>query len=88
MIPAFWSIYGWTFGSCIVMACAVCFIAVLEAMDRMNPVFDKNNSMYNDIRVQTEDISNRMIELFHGNAYDGFSTITMSNIHTHNHTSM
>jgi len=77
MIPIFWSIYGWTFGSVVILICAICFIGILEVIDRMNSVFNENNAMYEVIKVQTQETMTRMKDLFYDRS-DNFDKL-----HTH-----
>jgi hypothetical protein len=64
MIPAFWSIYGWIFGTIVIMVCAICFIAVLEGIDRMNPIFDSKNPMYHEIITENQMTIVRMKNIY------------------------
>ena len=65
MIPAFWSIYGWIFGTIVIMVCAICFIAVLEGIDRMNPIFDIRNPIYHEIITENQMTIVRMKNIYH-----------------------
>lgn len=64
MIPAFWSIYGWIFGTIVIMVCAICFIAVLEGIDRMNPIFDTDNPMYHELFTENQMTTTRMKRIY------------------------